>query len=106
VLHSVVRNGNLALDAGDQDQVAARLGEVNTMLSILGLDAASEAWQHVDDQRRLAAVVDGLITELLKQRAAARERKDFASADAIRDSLAQLGVEVSDTPQGPRWKVA
>jgi cysteinyl-tRNA synthetase len=75
------------------------------MLSILGLDAAGEAWQRRGDDERLAAVVDGLIAELLKQRAAARERKDFASADAIRDSLAELGVEVSDTPQGPRWKV-
>ena len=94
------------IDAGDQDQVAARLGEVNAMLSILGLDAAGEAWQRGGDDHRLAAVVDGLIAELLKQRAAARERKDFASADAIRDALAELGVEVSDTPQGPRWKVA
>jgi cysteinyl-tRNA synthetase len=106
VLHSAVRDGNLALDAGDQDQVAARLGEVNAMLSILGLDAGGEAWQTGGNQQRLTAVVDGLIAELLKQRTAARERKDFATADAIRDSLAQLGVEVSDTPQGPRWKVA
>lgn len=106
VLHSAVRDGNLALDAGDQDQVAARLGEVNAMLSILGLDAGGEAWQAGGNQQRLTAVVDGLIAELLKQRTAARERKDFATADAIRDSLAQLGVEVSDTPQGPRWKVA
>jgi cysteinyl-tRNA synthetase len=50
-------------------------------------------------------VVDGLVTELLKHRESARERKDFAAADAIRDSLAALGVEVSDTPQGPRWRV-
>jgi cysteinyl-tRNA synthetase len=105
VLHSAVRDGNLAIDSGDQDQVAARLGEVNAMLSILGLDAASEAWQRGGEDSRLAAVVDGLIAELLKQRAAARDRKDFASADAIRESLAELGVEVSDTPQGPRWKV-
>jgi cysteinyl-tRNA synthetase len=76
------------------------------MLSILGLDATSAAWQRAGDQQRLAAVVDSLIAELLKQRTAARKRKDFASADAIRDSLAQLGVEVSDTPQGPRWKIA
>jgi cysteinyl-tRNA synthetase len=105
VLHSAVRDGNLAIDSGDQDQVAARLGEVNAMLSILGLDAAGEAWQRGGEDPRLAAVVDGLIAELLKQRAAARDRKDFASADAIRESLAELGVEVSDTPQGPRWKV-
>lgn len=104
VLHNAVREGNLALDAGDTDLVAARLAEVMGMLGILGLDAASGAWERGVDQQ-LTAVVDGLVTELLKHREAARERKDFAAADAIRDSLAALGVEVSDTPQGPRWRV-
>ena len=104
VLHNVVREGNLALDAGDTDLVAARLAEVMGMLGVLGLDAASGAWERGVDQQ-LTAVVDGLVTELLKHREAARERQDFAAADAIRDSLAALGVEVSDTPQGPRWRV-
>jgi len=104
VLHNVVHEGNLALDAGEIDLVAARFAEVVGMLAILGLDATSDAWEHRGDQQ-LAVVVDGLVTELLKHREAARERKDFAAADAIRDSLAALGVEVSDTPQGPRWRV-
>jgi cysteinyl-tRNA synthetase len=104
VLHNAVRDGNLALDAGDADVIAARLAEVMGMLGILGLDAASGAWERGMDQQ-LTAVVDGLVTELLKHREAARERQDFAAADAIRDSLAALGVEVSDTPQGPRWRV-
>ena len=82
VLHNAVREGNQALDAGDHDQIASRFSEVNGMLTILGLNADSEAWQRDDHQ--LAAVVDGLVTELLKQREAARERKDFATADAIR----------------------
>jgi cysteinyl-tRNA synthetase len=105
VLYNAVREGNLALDAGDQDSAAGRLGEVLGMLTILGLDADSTAWQRGADDQRLAAVVDGLIAELLKQREAARERRDFATADAIRDALADLGVEVSDTPLGPRWKL-
>ena len=50
-------------------------------------------------------MVDGLVNELLRQRAAARERKDFATADAIRSSLTALGVEVSDTPTGTRWSL-
>ena len=104
VLHNAVREGNLALDAGETDLVASRLAEVMGMLAILGLDATSATWERSDDQQ-LAAVVDGLVTELLKHREAARERKDFAAADAIRDSLTALGVEVSDTPQGPRWRV-
>ncbi len=104
VLHNAVRDGNLALDAGDADVTAARLAEVMGMLGIFGLDAASGAWERGVDQQ-LTAVVDGLVTELLKHREAARERQDFAAADAIRDYLAALGVEVSDTPQGPRWRV-
>ena len=104
VLHNVVREGNQALEAGETDLVATRLAEVVGMLAILGLDAAGGAWERSVDQQ-LTAVVDGLVTELLKHREAARERKDFAAADAIRDSLAALGVEVLDTPQGPRWRV-
>src|SRR5829696_9106972 len=38
---------------------------------------------------------------LLRQRQAARERRDFATADAIRDQLRQAGWLVSDTPDGP-----
>jgi cysteinyl-tRNA synthetase len=104
VLHNAVREGNQALEAGDRDQIASRLSEVNGMLMILGLNADSEVWQPRDDHH-LTAVVDGLINELLKQRAAARDRKDFAAADAIRSSLTALGVEVSDTPVGTRWSL-
>jgi cysteinyl-tRNA synthetase len=104
VLHNVVREGNQALEAGETDLVATRLAEVLGMLAILGLDADSAAWERRVDQQ-LTAVVEGLVTELLKHREAARERKDFGAADAIRDSLAALGVEVLDTQQGPRWRV-
>jgi cysteinyl-tRNA synthetase len=47
--------------------------------------------------------MDGLIKLALDQREAARARKDFAGADAIRDEIAALGVVVEDTPNGPRW---
>jgi len=76
---------------------------VNGMLMILGLNADSEVWK--TDSHRLTTVVDALIDELLIQRAAARDRKDFVAADAIRSSLTDLGVEVSDTPNGTRWSL-
>jgi len=41
----------------------------------------------------------------LAERAAARERKDFAAADRLRDDLADLGVTVQDTPDGQAWTV-
>jgi len=43
--------------------------------------------------------------ELLKRRAAAREARDFAASDALRDELAAIGVEVRDTPEGQETKV-
>ena len=105
VLHNAVREGNQALDAADQDQISRSLDAVTGMLMILGLDAGGAAWRSGGDDQQLAAVVDGLVAELIKQRADARARKDFAAADAIRDSLAESGIDVSDTPQGPRWSV-
>jgi cysteinyl-tRNA synthetase len=103
VLHRAVREGNQALDTSDHDRIAGHLSEVHGMLMILGLNGDSGVWQR--DDHRLTAVVDGLVNELLNQRAAARERRDFATADAIRRSLIALGIEVSDTPQGSRWSL-
>ena len=91
------------METTDDDQIARHLSAVHGMLMILGLSADSDVW-HRDDHR-LTAVIDGLINELLNQRAAARERKDFATADAIRSSLTALGIEVSDTPHGTRWSL-
>jgi cysteinyl-tRNA synthetase len=102
-LHNAVKEGNQALEVDDRDQIACHLSEVNGMLMILGLNADSDVWH--TDNHQLTAVVEGLVKELLKQRAAARDRKDFATADAIRSSLTDLGVEVSDTPSGTRWSL-
>jgi cysteinyl-tRNA synthetase len=33
-------------------------------------------------------------------------RKDFASSDAIRDGLLELGIIIEDTAQGPRWSIS
>ncbi len=48
-----------------------------------------------------AADVDAAIQERLEARGA----KDFASADRIRDELAQKGVELHDSPTGTTWKI-
>ncbi|NUS08981.1 MAG: cysteine--tRNA ligase [Nonomuraea sp.] len=41
--------------------------------------------------------------ELLEQRARARDAHDWGAADRLRDELAELGVRVSDTPEGQTW---
>jgi cysteinyl-tRNA synthetase len=107
VVYQAVRDGNTALAAGDPEAVTARLEEVLGMLAVLGLDAADPIWQRTggSEEAKLATVVDGLVGALLEQRQAARARKDFATADALRDSLHDLGITITDTPTGPRWSL-
>jgi cysteinyl-tRNA synthetase len=47
---------------------------------------------------------ESLIRFLLQMRIDARQRKDFALADRIRDEMAALGIEVKDTKNGFEWK--
>jgi cysteinyl-tRNA synthetase len=107
VLYSAVRDGNTAIESGDQQAAERRLSEVLGMLDVLGLAADDPIWRGAggSDDSALTSLADGLISELLKQREDARARKDYAAADGIRDTLIKLGVEVSDTPSGPKWRL-
>jgi cysteinyl-tRNA synthetase len=40
----------------------------------------------------------------LETRQRLRKEKQFAAADALRDRLASLGIEINDTPEGSTWK--
>ena len=106
IIYTAVREGNSALEAGDKEAVAGLLGQVLAMLEVLGLAADDPIWRRGGDDQALSTVVDGLVSALLQQRAEARTRKDFAAADSIRDTLTDLGVEISDTPNGPKWRLA
>jgi cysteinyl-tRNA synthetase len=107
IVHETVREGNSALAAGDDAATAAALGPVRAMLGVLGLDPLDPQWAGNDGSEgaQLREVVDSLIGLALEQRQAARARKDWAAADAVRDQLRQAGVVVEDTPAGPRWTV-
>jgi cysteinyl-tRNA synthetase len=102
VIYNAVRVGNAAIDSGDLETVGTQLAQVAVMMDILGLSVEDAGASAGDDLR---PVLDGLMAEMIKQRAEARERKDFAAADAIRNSLKQLGVVIEDTPRGTRWSL-
>ncbi|MHA7839083.1 MAG: cysteine--tRNA ligase [bacterium] len=57
------------------------------------LEEAGPEWE--SDPR-----IDGLLAE----RQAARREKDWSTADRIRDLLSEEGIEIVDTPEGPRWR--
>jgi cysteinyl-tRNA synthetase len=54
-----------------------------------------------------AAVPDDLVREIermVEERRAAKQRRDFAAADQIRNTLAARGILLEDSPTGTRWK--
>ncbi|RIH87495.1 Cysteine--tRNA ligase [Meiothermus luteus] len=51
------------------------------------------------------ALLQGLVELLLEMREEARRNRNFAQADRIRDRLAELGVLVEDTREGPKWRM-
>ena len=69
------------------------------------LDPADPHWATGGGSDDLHGVVDVLVRGLLERRAEARAAKDFAAADAIRDQIKAAGIEIEDTPGGPRWSV-
>jgi cysteinyl-tRNA synthetase len=107
VVHEAVTEGNTALAAGDVAGAAKQAAAVRGMMSVLGADPLDGHWsgQSGGDGGGLRPVVDALVEVALRQREAARERKDYAEADAIRARLTDAGVLVEDTPRGSRWEL-
>ena len=66
--------------------------QVNAVLDIVP--------DRIVDDRELTVWVE----EKLKERAAARQRRDFAAADAARKALEEKGIAIEDSPSGTRWK--
>jgi cysteinyl-tRNA synthetase len=101
VISELVREGNNAAAAKDNATLERSASEVRGALAVLGCDPWDSTWSRNDEG--LSDVVSGLVKTLLDEREAARARKDFVSADRIRDSITSLGLTIEDTPEGPRW---
>ncbi|MFZ8981762.1 MAG: cysteine--tRNA ligase [Candidatus Nanopelagicales bacterium] len=106
VIHDTVRVGNAALADGDMDVARRSRDAVVAMLDVLGLNPYAEPWADQSDDGAARRALGPLVDVVLAQREAARERKDFTVADALRDGLAASGIAVEDTPTGPRWSLA
>ena len=114
-IFSAIRDGNAvlsqvqgALDDATRAQVRATLVAVRAMLDTLGLDPLADPWAvaAVDGENSKAGkALDALISAQLEARQQARAAKDFATADAIRDSLAAAGILIEDAPTGSTWSL-
>jgi cysteinyl-tRNA synthetase len=109
VVHELVTQGNKELQKGaktDLQTLAKILIQVRAMLDVLGVDPLAQNWNNKsEDSKDYKEIINSLVANQLQMRQQAREHKDFAKADEIRDSLAAAGIAIDDTPNGARWSV-
>src|SRR6185369_16455868 len=114
-----------------EDDIAGFLGRVQTALTddLATTSALTEVFRYstslapgmtlaAEDFDQILSKLDELLglnlntrpglteaqTDIIEKREAARAAKDWAGADKLRGQLAKHDLEVSDTPNGPRWR--
>ena len=94
VTHANAELDKRGTDIGALVKARQAFDRINGVLDIVPgpeqADAALQAW----------------VEERLEARRAARARRDFATADGIREELSERGVQIEDTPNGTKWRVA
>jgi len=96
-LHIFIGAANAELDRGGTDRAAleearAAFALINGVLDVVPDEEAVDS--------KLAERIEGMLGE----RRAARARRDFAAADAIRKTLEAEGIVIEDSPSGTRWR--
>lgn len=100
VVYDAVREGNTAHGRGDDARAAELATQVRAMLDVFGLDPCDEQWSV---QAAAGQSIDAMVEYIAQQRYDARKAKDFATADRLRDLLADSGIAIEDTPDGWTW---
>jgi cysteinyl-tRNA synthetase len=104
-VHTTVREGNTALDAGNHKAALGAASSVRAMTEVLGLDPLDPQWARGEGNESASTALSTLVDDLLAQRQEARGRRDFAAADDVRGRLAAAGIVVEDSPDGPTWSL-
>ena len=103
-----LRAGNTAISEANTSSILEFASKIRGALEVLGCDPIDAAFtaNQASVSSNKKDILDGLITGLLQEREEARARKDFASADRIRDRISTLGITIEDTASGPRWSIS
>jgi cysteinyl-tRNA synthetase len=99
-IFDLVRDVNAAIDArqigaSDAEDVRRAMADFDRVLGVISLRRQEDAQPPVPVEE---------IERLMAERRAARQRRDFAAADAVRAALAERGILLEDTEGGTRWK--
>jgi cysteinyl-tRNA synthetase len=94
VLNDFVTHGNRLMDAGQRPGA----GAIVTWELLDGVLDVCPSPQQIDPELMQWA------EERIAARKAARQARNFAEADRLRDELRARGIEIEDTAQGTKWR--
>ena len=92
-LNNIVKEYNSS--DSDKEKIKSRLGLISSVLGILEDETFNEISEEFKNK----------INDMVLKRSKAKNNKDFKTADAIRDQLIELGVEINDSSDGTEWKL-
>ena len=92
-LNNIVKEYNSS--ESDKENIKSRLVLISSVLGILEDETFNEISEEFKNK----------INDMVLKRSEAKNNKDFETADAIRDKLLELGVEINDSSDGTEWKL-
>ncbi len=103
VIDEFVKDANDALDKNTKDKVLkqkilSNIEFINDLLGIGGNDAYEYFQAGINEETKTK------INELIQKRSEAKKEKNFELADKIREKLADMGIQIQDTPNGSVWE--
>jgi cysteinyl-tRNA synthetase len=100
------KEGGSARDHGEVElrSIRSDFGRIGAVLG-MGAETPSDFFEHRKSMAlERKSVNQALVERLIAERAQARERKDWARADEIRDKLSAMNIFIEDRPEGTVWK--
>jgi len=104
VLHDFAKEVNTLLNSGQEVSYGV-VEAIDTFFRDLGGYVLGIIPDELDESGGAAELLDGVVDLLIDMRNSARQNKDYAQADAIRDRLADLGVILEDRADGTIFKI-
>ena len=92
-LNNIVKEYNSS--GSEKENIKSRLSLISSVLGILEDETFNEISEEFKNK----------INDMVLKRSEAKNNKDFKTADAIRDQLIELGVEINDSSDGTEWKL-
>ena len=92
-LNNIVKEYNSS--NSNKENLKSRLSVISSVLGILEDKTFKEIPEELKNK----------INDMILKRSEAKNNKDFKTADAIRDQLIELGVEINDSSDGTHWNL-